>query len=128
MIYQKILRIYRKSTNKKLNSDVYKKKCLIGNLARGLPKKRIGSQMYEVKFSKKAEKSYEKLTNEVKLRIDQKLAYLRATPRGTDTKKLVGEQNVYRTRVGSYRIVYEIEDNKLLVWILDVDHRSSVYK
>ena len=84
--------------------------------------------MYEVKFSKKAEKSYEKLPNEVKLRIDQKLAYLRATPKGTDTKKLVGEQNVYRTRVGSYRIVYEIEDNKLLVWILDVDHRSSVYK
>jgi len=84
--------------------------------------------MYEVKFSKKAAKAYKKLPGDVRFRIDQKLSYLRMTPRGADTKKLVGEQNAYRTRVGTYRIVYEIEDDKLIVWIVDVGHRSAVYK
>jgi len=83
--------------------------------------------MYEIKFSKRAEKAYKKLPVDIRNRIDQKLNYLRISPRGPDTKKLVGEENAYRTRVGSYRIVYEIEDNELLVWILDVGHRSSIY-
>ncbi len=84
--------------------------------------------MYGIRFSKKAEKAYRKLPGNVKIRIDQKLNYIRVTPRGPDTKKLVGEENAYRTRVGTYRIVYEIEDKKLLVWILDVGHRSSIYR
>lgn len=84
--------------------------------------------MFEIKFSKKAEKAYKKLPGDIRLRIDQKLNYLRNTPRGPDTKKLAGVQNAYRTRVGSYRIVYEIEDNRVLVWIVDIGHRSSIYK
>lgn len=84
--------------------------------------------MYEIRFSTKAEKAYQKLPGDIRSRIDQKLNYLRLTPRGPDTKKLVGTENAYRTRVGTYRIVYEIEDDKLIVWILDVGHRSSIYK
>lgn len=83
---------------------------------------------YEVKFSKKAEKAYKKLPGSIRLRIDQKINYLRATPRGKDTKKLSGHVNSYRTRVGGYRIVYEIEDGKLLVWILDVGPRGGIYQ
>ena len=83
---------------------------------------------YKVKFSKKAEKAYKKLPGNIKVRIDQKINYLRLTPRGNDTKKLVGNANAYRTRVGSYRIVYEIEDDKLLIWVLDVGPRGSIYQ
>jgi mRNA interferase RelE/StbE len=88
----------------------------------------MARKMYEIVFSKNAEKAYKKLPGDIRARIDQKLNYLRVTPRGPDTKKLVGEQNAYRTRVGTYRIVYEIEDGALVVWILDVGHRSSIYK
>ena len=83
---------------------------------------------YEVKFSKKAEKAYNKLPGKVKIRIDQKLNYIKETPRGTDTTKLSNTTNAFRTRVGTYRIVYEIEDNDLLVWILDVGPRGGIYK
>ena len=83
---------------------------------------------YEVKFSKKAEKSYSKLQSDVKRRIDAKLEYLSLTPRGTDTKKLQGYANTYRTRVGAYRIVFEIEDGELVVWVLDVGSRGGIYK
>ncbi len=84
--------------------------------------------MYKINFSKKAEKAYKKLPGKVRKRIDEKLNYLRNTPRGPDTRKLVGEDNAYRTRVGSYRIVYEINDDELIVWILDIGHRSSIYR
>lgn len=83
---------------------------------------------YDVRFSKKAVKAYNKLPENVKRRIDQKIRYLSMTPRGTDTKKLVGHGNAYRTRVGSYRIVYEIDDGKLIVWILDVGSRGGIYR
>lgn len=83
---------------------------------------------YTVNFSKKAEKAYQKLPGDVRRRVDQKLEYLRNTPRGPDTKKLQGYPNAYRTRVGDYRIIYEIEDAALIVWILDVGGRGGIYK
>lgn len=83
---------------------------------------------YDVRFSKRAQKAYNKLPGDIKVRIDQKLLYLQLTPRGSDTKKLVGEQNTYRTRVGSYRLVYEIDDETVIVWIVDVGHRGAIYR
>lgn len=82
---------------------------------------------YQVKFSKKSEKAYANLSSEIRRRIDAKLDYLRLTPRGNDTKKLQGYANAYRTRVGTYRIVFEIQDDELIVWILDVGHRGGIY-
>lgn len=84
--------------------------------------------MYTVKFSKKADKAYKKLPRNIQSRIDEKLEYLRQTPRGTDTKKLSGMDGLYRTQVGNYRIVFEIEDNELVVWIVDVGPRGSIYQ
>lgn len=71
--------------------------------------------------------AYQKLPTLTQRRIDQKLDYLRTTPRGHDTKKLVGQDEVYRTRVGKYRIVFEINDEQLLVWIVDVGARQDIY-
>ncbi|OQY45640.1 MAG: plasmid stabilization protein [Candidatus Parabeggiatoa sp. nov. 2] len=34
----------------------------------------------------------------------------------------------YRVRVGEYRIIYEIQDDILLVWVIEVGHRSCVYR
>jgi len=82
---------------------------------------------YIVKFSSQAVKDYRKLTPEMKRRVDQKLDYLRATPRGPDTKKLAGSDNLYRVRVGDYRIVFEIHDAELVVWIVRIKPRDSVY-
>ena len=83
---------------------------------------------YRVEFSAKADKAYRKLAATIRRRIDEKIEYLRTTPRGSDTKKLAGHVNTYRTRVGDYRIVYDIEDAKLVVWILDVGHRGDIYR
>ena len=84
---------------------------------------------YEVEFSKRAAKDYDSLDRQTRERIDRKLEYLRATPRGADTKKLVGtKKELYRARVGTYRIIYQINDQILRVYILNIDPRDAVYR
>lgn len=60
-------------------------------------------------------------------RITKKLETLETHPRPHDVKKLQGYENTYRVRIGDYRIIYEIPDNILLVWVIEVGHRSRVY-
>jgi mRNA interferase RelE/StbE len=51
-------------------------------------------------------------------------------PRPSGCKKLVGKQfdNLYRIRVGDWRILYAIEDDRLVVLILDVVRRDQAYR
>jgi mRNA interferase RelE/StbE len=49
-------------------------------------------------------------------------------PRPNKVKKLQGDDDLYRIRVGDYRIVYEIKDDVLLVTLIRIKHRSEVYK
>lgn len=43
-------------------------------------------------------------------------------------KKLEGEEHLYRIRVGDYRIVYQIQDNKLIVLVVKIGERKEIYK
>jgi mRNA interferase RelE/StbE len=43
-------------------------------------------------------------------------------------KKLVGMEDLYQLRVGNYRVVYTIQDNKLIVTIIRLGNRSEIYK
>jgi mRNA-degrading endonuclease RelE of RelBE toxin-antitoxin system len=45
-----------------------------------------------------------------------------------DLKKLSGADQLYRIRVGDYRIVYAVEDDRLLVLVVKVGHRREVYR
>lgn len=41
---------------------------------------------------------------------------------------MAGERSTYRVRVGSYRIVYEVQDQILLIQVVRVGHRREVYR
>jgi mRNA interferase RelE/StbE len=43
-------------------------------------------------------------------------------------KKLKGEENAYRLRVGDYRALYEVHDTRLLVLVVKIGHRREVYR
>ena len=60
-------------------------------------------------------------------RIFPKLEGLASEPRPAGCKKLKGGQREWRIRVGDYRVVYTIEDEKLLVSVTRIRHRSEVY-
>jgi len=53
---------------------------------------------------------------------------LAENPRPYSNEKLTGTKNIYRIRVGVYRIVYEIIDRELIVYVFDVHHRKQVYR
>ncbi|WP_372726681.1 type II toxin-antitoxin system RelE/ParE family toxin [Nostoc sp. TCL26-01] len=71
---------------------------------------------------------FRKLSQELQDRIQTKIDDLAIEPRPNGVKKLKGEENSYRIRVGDYRVIYDIFDDVLLVSVVSVGHRSEVYK
>lgn len=60
-------------------------------------------------------------------RIDRKILALSDNPRPAGCKKLKGHKNIYRIRVGDWRVVYAIEDQSTVVTIIRVAQRKDVY-
>ncbi|MEH2036520.1 type II toxin-antitoxin system RelE family toxin [Nostoc sp.] len=83
---------------------------------------------YEVKFSRVAKKQFRKLPIDVQQRIQTRINDLAIEPRPNGVKKIQGDDNSYRIRVGDYRVVYEIDDDVLIVTVIKVKHRSEIYK
>ncbi len=63
-----------------------------------------------------------------RLRIVAKIAALAANPRPHGSEKLAGYDDRYRVRQGSYRVVYEIDDDASHVTIYKIGHRREVYR
>lgn len=82
---------------------------------------------YNVEFSANVRKDFRKIPQADAERILRKIRDLAATPRPPGSKKLKGEE-LFRIRVGAYRVVYEIEDERLVVFIVRVKHRKEVYR
>lgn len=85
--------------------------------------------MYEILFSRSAEKDLEKLPKSVIKRTSQAIDELAENPRPPGCKKLKGsDDNLWRIRVGDYRIVYAVNDTILIVDIRRIAHRKNVYE
>lgn len=83
---------------------------------------------YTVEISSSAAKSLAKIDKKTRLRIVGAIELLAVEPRPSGVKMLRrGEQGRWRARVGDYRIVYAIEDDRLIVLVLRVAHRREVY-
>lgn len=84
--------------------------------------------MYQVIISRIAEKQIESLPKHIANNVVAKIDTLALNPRPHGCKKLEGCEKEYRVRSGDYRIIYRIEDNKLIVEVIRVAHRSGAYK
>ena len=82
---------------------------------------------YEVRFKKPVTKDLRRIPTQDVQRILARIDALSEDPRPFDCTRLSGMDN-YRIRVGHYRILYLIEDNYLVVQIIKVAHRSTVYR
>jgi mRNA interferase RelE/StbE len=83
---------------------------------------------YTIEISTPAAKALAKLAKANRLRIVGAIELLSVDPRPPGAKMLRGgEHGRWRVRVGDYRIVYAIEDDRLLVLVLRVAHRREVY-
>jgi len=84
--------------------------------------------MYAIEIAPAAERAIKKLSADIQKRIIKAILSLEDEPRPSGIRKLSGEDNLYRIRVGDYRIVYQIRDDVLIVIIVRVGHRREVYR
>ena len=87
---------------------------------------------YTIELTPAAEKALLKLGKKdraIMVRLDRALLSLSDNPTPPNSKHLVGEvANLYRLRVGNYRIIYQVDGGKLIVLVVHVGHRKDVYR
>jgi len=82
--------------------------------------------MYEVVFTKKAESQLKKLSHDLQKRIISVLERVKIKPEKYFSR-LVSEK-AYKLRVGDYRVIADIFNDKLIILVLKVQHRRNIYK
>lgn len=85
---------------------------------------------YKVTFSSEAEKNLRKIDRVTLGRIFISLGELSNDPFNyPNTKKMKGKEGiVYRLRVGNYRIIYEVLNNELIIFVVRIGPRGDIYK
>ena len=83
---------------------------------------------YQVTFARSARRELERLPINVAARILTKIETLTDNPRPLGCKKLQGPSQLWRLRVGEYRVVYKIDDKDRIIDISVIRHRSEAYR
>ena len=83
--------------------------------------------MYHVQLSKAVQRSIKRLAPAVRQRVRSTIDALAQQPRPPGAQKMTGSDR-WRVRVGNYRIVYHIEDDRLIVTVVRVGHRREGYR
>ena len=83
---------------------------------------------YTVQVKNSVVKELYKLPKDTSQQIAYTINELMKNPRPHGCKKLKGPDNLYRIRVGNYRIVYQIHDKVLLVLVVLIGDRKEVYR
>ena len=83
---------------------------------------------YQVALAPAAARQLRKFDPQVRRRIQAAIELLATEPRPPTATRLVGGAGEWRVRTGDYRIVYEIQDERLLVLVLSAGHRREIYQ
>jgi mRNA interferase RelE/StbE len=83
---------------------------------------------YPIEFAPTAYRQFSKLDAAARKRIAPFIDALSEDPRPAGAKRLVVGEELWRVRVGIYRVVYAIEDDRLVVLVVKVGHRRDVYR
>jgi mRNA interferase RelE/StbE len=83
---------------------------------------------YRIEFKSSALKELERLPRQIIPRVIAVIKGLVENPYSSGVKKLAGFERTYRVRVGDYRIMYEIYEDRLIIEIIRVKHRKDIYK
>lgn len=83
---------------------------------------------YHVEIARRAIKALAGLPRQEQQRVRAAIDLLSENPRPPGCTKLTGEDDTYRVRVGVYRIVYEVFDDRLVIHIIRIGHRRDIYR
>ena len=83
---------------------------------------------YRIEFTPRAVRDLKALDRQIRGRIASRIDALAENPHPQGIKKIEGEAELYRLRVGDYRILYQVKAKVLLVLIVGIGHRRDVYR
>jgi mRNA interferase RelE/StbE len=83
---------------------------------------------WQVIIHRKAEKILKRLDGETLERIRRAIRELANEPRPAGVLKLTGYDHLYRIRVGDWRVIYAIEDDRLIILVLEISTRGGAYR
>ena len=83
---------------------------------------------YRIEVKKSAAKALKKIPKADRKRIVDKIDNLAKSPPNQDATKMTGNNPFHKVRVGDYRIVYEIQDDVLLILIVKIGRRKDIYR
>lgn len=83
---------------------------------------------YQIEFLKTAQKELLKLPQDVQRRIAAKIDALAMDPYPPDSKRLKNGNGRLRIRVGDYRVIYRLEEDRLVILVIKIGHRRDVYR
>jgi mRNA interferase RelE/StbE len=84
--------------------------------------------MYKITFKNSAYKELERLPKSTVRKIVIAINDLEVDPKPVGVKKLKDSKDLYRIRVGDYRVIYSINEEIKIVNILRIGHRKDIYK
>lgn len=83
---------------------------------------------YEIVFARSARKELQALPHNIGEHILAKIGLLSENPRPSGCKKLRGHSNLWRMRIGEYRVIYSVFDDRQLIDVSIIRHRSEAYR
>ena len=81
-----------------------------------------------IELSATAEKQIRKLPRDHQIRVLQAIRPLAAAPYPPGSRKVRGYDDVFRIRVGTYRVLYRVQARRLVIIILKIGHRREIYR
>lgn len=83
---------------------------------------------YTIIFTDDAKKDLRRLEKQIISRIFEKVKTLTSSkPDNLNIKKLKSKNDLYRLRMGDYRIVYCIKHEKIIIYVVAIGHRKDIY-
>ncbi len=86
------------------------------------------AEQYRIRIQRRPQRYMRRLPKPILQRIRTVIRTLAENPRPLGYEALSGFKNLYRIRVGDWRIIYAIEDDELVVLIVEVGPRGQVYR
>ncbi len=83
---------------------------------------------HKIVFTSSVDKQLKKLAKSAQKLIIEKIKQLDTTKPNNNVKKLVGMNDLYRLRIGDYRVIYQIRNEELIVLVLKIGHRKDIYR
>ena len=86
------------------------------------------AQRFSIVFKNSARKDLARFDKRTQQKIADAISTLASNPHPHGSLKLSGFEDYWRIRIGSYRVVYQIRDNELIIFIIRIADRKDVYQ